>query len=279
VISAVVNTWNEENNIENCLSCLKWCDEIVVVDMHSSDKTRDIARRFTDKVFLHPLTYHVEPARQFAVEQTRGEWILVLDADEMITPFLAGELKKLSTSADIDIVSIPTKTFMFGRWINHSGWWPDYHFRFFRRDCVKFTGVIHSQIKPVGRIYQFDAKEEFAIRHCNYVDASHFIEKLNRYTTVEAHHLFDTDVSPGFWKMWSALVREFLARYVKQSGFRNGMDGFFLAASMVFYRLATFFKLHEAQEYKKSGNNSKDRYNVLVRDTLQKWTEKSLRGN
>jgi glycosyltransferase involved in cell wall biosynthesis len=189
MISAVVNTWNEENYIRNCLSTLKWCDEIIVVDMRSTDRTREIAAEFTDQIILHEPMRYVEPARQFAVDQAKGEWILVLDADEMITPELAEVLKKSTQDGGLDILSIPRKNYMFGKWIKTAGWWPGYQIRFFRKGKLSFSDRIHSFPQTIGKVRILPAEERYAIIHFNYTDAANFIERLNRYTSIEAENL------------------------------------------------------------------------------------------
>ena len=167
-ISVVVNTWNEEENIRRCLSSVKWADEIVVVDMHSTDKTVEIARKFGAKVFFHQYTGYVEPARNFALRCAQGKYILVLDADETTPATLARKLKKIAKENKFDFVRIPRKNIIFGKWIKHSRWWPDYNIRFFKKGKVTWSDKIHSVPLIRGKGKDLEAKEVNAIVHYHY---------------------------------------------------------------------------------------------------------------
>jgi len=108
-ISATVVTLNEEENIRNCLETLTWCDEIIIVDSHSDDNTVEIAREYTDKIFTYERTGYSEPAREKALEEASGEWICMIDADEMIPPHLADKLKQEVEDSKVDVVHAPIK--------------------------------------------------------------------------------------------------------------------------------------------------------------------------
>lgn len=274
MISALVNTWNEEANLKNCLSCLKWCDEIVVVDMHSQDKTREIAKEFTDKIFLHQPTFYVEPARQFGVEKTKGEWVLILDADEMITPQLAKILQESTQDKNLDILSLPRKNYMFGKWIKTAGWWPGYQLRFFRKGKLSFSDRIHSFPQTLGAIRRLPAQEQYAIIHFNYLDATQFVDRLNRYTTIEALNLISSGRNTNLLKMSKALAKEFLLRFVRYQSFRGGWEGFFLTGAMVFYRLSTHFKCRELLLKEKDQIDPQRIYASEAEKVLRKWQQK-----
>ena len=273
MISAVVHTWNEEKNIRNCLSCLKWCDEIVVIDMHSTDKTREIAAEFTDRIFFHELTYYADPARQFGIEKTRGEWIFTLDADEMITPQLAKILQESTQDKNLDILSIPRKNYMFGKWIKTGGWWPDYQNRFFRKGRMIFSSKIHGYSKALGRIRRLPAQEQYAIIHFNYLDATQFVERLNRYTTIEAFNLISSGKNTNLLRMSKALAKEFLLRFVRYQSFKGGWEGFFLTGAMVFYRLSTHFKCREMLLKEREQIDPQKIYASEAEKVLRKWQD------
>ena len=250
-ISAVINTRNEESNIEACLKTLLWCDEIVIVDMESEDETVPICRRYTDKIFSHEKMLAFDAARKFAVEKATGDWILMIDADELISRVLAGKLKAIALQNTIDIVTIPFKTYMLGAWIRHTGWWPEYHPRFFRRGCLIFSGAIHAYISeaPGVRKLYLPATEENAIAHFAYLDSEHFVTKLNRYTTIEANQMFANGRRFSLLRMIAAGFRGFQVRYLRDRGFLDGFRGFFLSVMMGFYRTLTYIKLWEASRF------------------------------
>ena len=137
-VSVIVITYNEEKNIYDCLNSVKWADEIVVVDSKSTDKTVDIAKSFTDKVYEKEWEGYAEN-KNFALSKTTSEWILWLDADERVTNDLAQEIiKTINTDSDIDGYELARKAFFLGRWIKHCGWYPGYVLRVFKRENAPF---------------------------------------------------------------------------------------------------------------------------------------------
>ena len=134
-ISVVINTLNEERNLGFALlSVYRWVDEIVVVDMHSDDRTVEIARQYNAKVYLHPRMNFADPVRHFAVGKASGDWILILDADEMVPKPLSEQLIEFSTEDRADIFMIPFINYLLGAPLQHTGWreCEDRHLRFFK---------------------------------------------------------------------------------------------------------------------------------------------------
>lgn len=252
-ISAVVNIRNEERNISKCLDCLIWCDEIVVVDMESEDNSVEIARSYTSQVFTFPKVGYVEPARKFAVEQTTGDWVLIVDADELIPFSLKNKLTALVIEEkDVDVVYIPRKNYIMGDWIRYTGWWPDYQPRFFRKGMIDFTDQIHigTKVNDDARKLFLTDIDENGIEHFSYFNADHFVTKLNAYTNVEAKHLFDNGSRFGLRELFLSSAREFYNRLIKTKGYKDGYRGFFLCLMMGFYRTLTYIKLWENWQYK-----------------------------
>lgn len=137
-ISAVLVVKNEEKNLERALKSLNFVDEIIVFDMHSSDQTKKIAQQFTNKVFSTPKDFgYADPARNLALSKAKGEWLLALDADEEISPSLAKKIKELIKNQETDVYFIPRKNLIFGKAIEHSGWWPDFQARLFKKGMVE----------------------------------------------------------------------------------------------------------------------------------------------
>jgi glycosyltransferase involved in cell wall biosynthesis len=221
----------------------------VVVDMHSDDRTVEIALEFGAKVHQHERLGFADPARAFALNQTTGSWILILDADEVVPVALAKRLVALAEQDGCDVVSIPRLNYLLGAPLRHTGWGfeSDYQSRFFRRGSLVVSAAIHDFLKPIpgARVHRLPAEEELAIVHFNYLDVNHFLEKLNRYTTIEAEQAAarQGQRSP-LASVWEA-AREFSRRYVMHHGYRDGWRGFYLSAFMAFYRLSTAAKLAE----------------------------------
>jgi len=272
-ISAVINTRNEEQNIRYCLESVKWCDEIIVVDMESEDKTVEIAREYTDKIFSHKKIVAFDQARKFAVEKASGDWILLIDADEMVPKILSEKLKMIAEGNTTDIVYIPFKTYMMGEWIKHTGWWPEYHPRFFKRDSLIFSDALHAYASEAvsARKINLPKEEINAIVHFNYRDSAHFVSKLNRYTTIEAHQMQLNGRKFSLLRMVVAGFRGFQVRYFSRQGYRDGFRGFFLSMFMGFYRSLVYVKLWEIINYEVK---PEDKYRQIGNEILNEYHNK-----
>lgn len=252
-ISAVLNTLNEEARLPLALRSLKpWVDEIVVVDMHSDDRTVEVARSFGALVYEQERAGYVEPARALAVSKATGDWILILDADEIVPRSLARRLRSIADEGTCDVVRVPRANWIIGEVIAHSGWGPsqDGYFRFFRRGALQLFTEIHRAPRPVPAARQLDLRREpdAAIVHFNYVDAHDFLERLDRYTSVEAQNAATRGVRPSRLRDIGRPLQAFLWRYFRLGGWRDGWRGFALAGMMAFYRFAAEVKLREIAE-------------------------------
>lgn len=250
-ISVVVNTRNEEKNIRRCLRSVKWATETVVVDMESKDKTVKIAKKIGAKVFSHPHTHFVEPARNFALSKAEGDWILVLDADEEIPPLLAKKLVSLAKKPEGKcFFRLPRKNIIFGKWIKHSRWWPDYNIRFFKKGAVEWSDKIHSIPLTKGEGEDLKALEGLAIVHHHYQSVSQYLERLNRYTEIQAKE----KIAGGEKFFWADLLKkptaEFLSRFFAGSGYKDGVHGLALSLLQAFSELVLVLKLWEKQGFK-----------------------------
>lgn len=249
-ISVVVNTLNEEKNLERALKSVKsLADEIIVVDMHSDDKTRNIAKKHGAKVYMHKKMGFVEPARNFALGKANGDWILVLDADEEITNTLAKKLRKISANPEVDFYAVPRKNIVFGKWLKHSRWWPDSNIRFFKKNSVEWMNRIHSVPITQGSGQELDSLEKFAIIHHNYESVEQFITRLNRYTGVQAKELKKN----GKKYKWQDLLRrptaEFLSRYFAGEGYKDGVHGLAVSLLQAFSEFVVVVKLWELSKF------------------------------
>lgn len=251
-ISAVLVVKNEEKNIEKCLSSIKAIvNEIVVVDDESTDSTKELAKKFTDKIFEYKSVGYVEPARNFALSKATGDWILVLDADEEISPVLGKVLRKIAQENVADFVKIPRKNYIFSKWIQHTGWWPDYQIRFFKTGKVKWDDSIHSVPEAHGKGITLDAVEENAIIHNNYQSVSQFVQKLDSYTSFQSSSLERFAQRALFREP----EKEFTSRFFSQRGYKDGIHGFALSKLMSFYQLIVLLKVWEREGFKDEGEN------------------------
>lgn len=273
-ISVVINTYNEESNLPYALgSVQKWADEIIVVDMHSEDRTVEIAKSFGAKVFSHERTGFVEPARAYAIAQAQSKWVLILDADEIIPKALSLKLIEFAKLEEADTVIIPRLNYMLGAPMYHCGWGPeqDSHARFFRKGILNTSARIHEALKPStdAQVVELPFKPGEAIVHLNYIDLEHFISKLNRYTTIEAQQARERGEGASQIRALLRAVLEFLNRYFRKQGYKDGWRGFFLSGLMATYHWAKYAKLKELSEV-----GSRTQIEQLYKDEAEKW----LRG-
>ena len=250
VRSLIINTKNEEENIADCIdSAGNIIEEIIVADMQSSDKTREIAKKKGAKVYKIKDYDYVEPARNYAIKKATCEWILILDADERLTASLKRTIKELVRKNEYDNVEIPRKNIIFGKWIKHAGWWPDYHPQLFkRRKFFGWSRMIHHLPNLRGKGLKLKPNESNAIVHYNINNIDSFLERLRRYTKVEVE--IDRDYLSSFDKVESYWKNEFAGRFYYQEGFKDGLHGFILSRFMEFYRFIQFARYWEGQGYK-----------------------------
>lgn len=252
-ISVVINTFNEEKNLPKALASVRsLADEVVVVDMKSSDDTVAIAKKAGARVYAHKRMGYVEPARNFAITKAKGEWIFILDADETIPASLIKKLKSIAGSANrrtrVNYYSIPRKNIIFGKWIKHSRWWPDNNIRFFKKGSVSWSEIIHSVPETTGEGADLAAKESFAIIHYHYDSIGQYVERMNRYTSEHAK----IKTAEGYEFAWQDLIRrpvgEFLSRYFFGKGYRDGLHGLALAGLQGLSELVLHLKTWEFQK-------------------------------
>ncbi len=227
-LSVIINTKNAVNTLERAISSVLFADEIVVVDMQSTDGTVEHARKLGATVFTHKDVGYVEPARQFAIEKALHDWVLVLDADEVIPKKLADVLQNIiSKPSDGEIVAyaLPRKNRIFGEWILFAGWWPDYQIRLFRRGKVQWSEEIHSVPTIMGKTSELPANANVAIEHYNYETVSEFLQRLDRYTTIQATSdgIKQSGVTDA--SVVSVFRSEFLSRLFAQGGISGGTHG------------------------------------------------------
>jgi glycosyltransferase involved in cell wall biosynthesis len=243
-LSAVVVCGNEEANIAACLESVAWCDEIVVVDSLSTDRTVEIARRYTERVLSREWAGYVAQ-KQFALEQATGEWVLALDADERCTPELRAAIESTLPAADAEGVAgyeVRRHVFYLGRWIDHGGWYPDWKLRVVRRDRARWGGVDpHDRLEVGGPVRRLDAD----LVHLTYRDFAHQLRTVDRFSEVVAE---EWRKEGRRFSLGDALFHppaKFLECYVWKRGFRDGWPGFVIAATSAFYVFARQVKLWE----------------------------------
>lgn len=259
-ISVVINTINEEKNIKRAIdSVKKIADEIVVVDMESSDKTVKIAKENGAEVYQHKNVNYVEPARNFAISKAKFEWVLILDADEVIPKTLSKKLVELSSKSEADYYRIPRKNMVLGKWMRHSRWWPDYNIRFFRKGYVSWNETIHSVPVTTGVGLDIPDNEDFAITHYHYQSIEEYINKMNRYSSLQADNLLESGYEFTKSDVIKKPVNEFLSRYFFGEGYRDGFHGFAMCTLQAFSEFVVYLKIWQ----KKKENKDLDNFSLL----------------
>jgi glycosyltransferase involved in cell wall biosynthesis len=276
--SIIINTFNEEKNIEHCLESVKWADEIIIVDMYSEDNTVDIAKKYTDKIFFFERMGYADPARQFALEKASNEWILVLDADELVPLKLMNKLHEIIEKDSGDVIYIPRNNYFAGKQIHNMGWGAldDLQPRFFKRKYLNFGEKIHDfyNINEDARIYKItDPREGFI--HFSYLDFEDYIDRLNKYTSIESRNLFEgnkekLNQNKNILTIIFRVFVDFFGNYIGKKGYKDGFRGFSLSFLSVFYNLTVSLKLRLMQEYKSTHTREK------VRTEYQKITDEVL---
>jgi (heptosyl)LPS beta-1,4-glucosyltransferase len=270
-ITAIIHTLNEESNIANAIRSVRcWCDEILVVDMYSVDRTVEIAQELGAKIVMHERMGSADPARAYAESRASSDWIFVLDADEVVPIELATELKKIVSNDLADVCHIPRLNYFGGVPLMHTGWGPkqDYLVRFYKKGVLRHSTDIHTHpaASNGARVVIMPYVPGRCIVHFNYININHFIEKLNRYTSIEANSLYEARKHASMLQMLVKPPLEFVYRFVYLQGFRDGWRGLFYSLLMLIYRVTVVMK-HYEQVRVGSAQQVVSRYQ-LIADTL-----------
>lgn len=245
-ISAVIITCNEEKNIRRCLESLTWAGEIVVVDSGSTDATVEIARRYTGRIITHPFEGYVGQ-KNYALDQASGEWVLSVDADEMVTPGLLTRIREVwpAERGRYDGFTVNRRSRFSGKWIRHCGWYPDRKLRLFRRSRGRWEGEdLHEKVRLDGPVMNLNAD----LLHYTYEDLSENIRKIQRYSTIFARAQHDRGRRASLWDLLTRPPAKFLKSYLLKLGFLDGRHGLILSVTATFYVFLKYAKLWELQK-------------------------------
>jgi len=244
-ISAIVIVYNEEKNIRRCLESLNWADEIVIVDSYSQDKTKEIASSFTDKIF-DVKWEGFGKKKEFAREKASFEWVLSIDADEVVSDKLKGEIKKIMAQDKTKGgYYIPRLSNFLGKWIKHSGWQPDYVLRLFRKSSARFDqSLVHEKLILNGKAGFLKNK----LLHYTDPDIHHYLSKMDKYTTLGAEKLLQEGKKATFFDLVLRPPVLFFKIFILKGAFLDGWHGFLLACFSSFHVLSKYAKLWHLRE-------------------------------
>jgi glycosyltransferase involved in cell wall biosynthesis len=242
-LSAVLITHDEEAQIQTAVESVSFCDEIVVVDSGSRDRTRELAAAAGARVLVRTPWPGFAAQRNAAVAAASHDWILALDADERVTPELRDEILALRSSGfGHDGYRIPRVAFYLGRWIRATDWYPDPQLRLFDRRKARWQArLVHESVKVEGRVGRLAAE----IEHHPYRDVSHHMRKIDDYTTLWAQQAYESGQQIGALSAAAATGWAFLRNYVLRGGVALGGVGLTVSILNTYYTFAKLAKLQE----------------------------------
>lgn len=213
--------------------------------MESEDDTLEVARSYGARTISAPNAGFAEPARQQAIDAASQPWLLVLDADERAAPALRGLAARTIERDELVGLSLPRQNYIFGRWIRHSGYWPDYQMRLFRRDAANWPPFVHTQVEIDGPVGRGPAKPETAIVHEHYTSVREWLQRNNGYTDLEVDRYLSIGRRPSVVRTLLMPPARFFDVYVRNQGFRDGRHGLAIALLMACYAVMVELKLWE----------------------------------
>ena len=241
-ISACIITKNEESALGRCLRSLTLADEIIVLDSYSSDRTVQIAKTFHARVYKRRFDNFVNQ-KNACIFYARYNWILVIDADEILTRELSYEiLHSVNNPNKYKGFYIPRKTLYLNRWIHHSGWYPNYSIRLFKNNHGKFTGYnVHEKVEIEGKAGVI----KYPILHFSYQNITEHVEKINYYSSLIALEKYKMGKrSSVLWAILKSISKFFLT-YIWRLGFLDGRVGLIISVLGGYYNFQKYIKLWE----------------------------------
>ena len=246
-ITVVVITKNEERNIKDCLqSVYGWADEIVVVDDESTDRTVEIAYTFTKRILRRKMDNEGRH-RNWAYAQAKNDWVLSLDADEMVTPELKEEIDEVLSKAKYQAYTIPRRNYIGDYWVKYGGLYPAGQLRLFLKSRFRYEEVeVHPRAFLDGQTGHLSKD----IIHKSYRDFAHFLAKLNGQTTLEAQKWIKTNRRMTFGKALWRTIDRFPRTFIGKKGYKDGFIGFMVAFFASLYQIISYAKYWEMKQLK-----------------------------
>ena len=240
-ITATIITLNEERNIARAIESLRCCDEILILDSGSTDRTVELAENLGVRVFEAGWRGYAGQ-KNWAAEQASYDWILSLDADEALSEALEAEIWNLKKAGpQFDGYTMPRLANYLGKWILHSGWYPDRKIRLYDRRKGTWVGdFVHESVRVDGRVGELKSN----ILHFTCESLSEHVKTMERYTTLAAQEIAARKISVPYWRMMVDPPWTFLKSFVLQRGFLDGREGLTIAYMAAFY---TFLKYAKAR--------------------------------
>ncbi len=252
-LSVIITTFNEENNIKKCLDALYWAENILVVDSFSTDDTQKIVRSYDEKRIKLIEHEYISPSKQknWAIEQVQSEWILILDADEVITEELIEEIRDIISKTPDEKSPVAYKiyrnNYFLGKRIRFSGWQNDFVIRLFKRGHGRYNDVmLHEKLIVQGKLGCLKNR----MSHYSFWTIDQYIDTMKRYTSWAAQDRFKKGRKSNFFiTFWRANFK-FLRDYFLKLGFLDGFYGWVLCSFSFLFEIIKYTKLHELYKNK-----------------------------
>ena len=253
-LSVVIIACNEEKNIRDCLESVKWADEIVLIDSGSKDKTLDITKEYTDKIFFKEWE-GFSKQRVFSLEKVSYDWVLCIDADERVSPELKDEILELRKSGfRYSGYFIPRRNYFLGKHITSCFWYPDYQLRLFDK---KNTKVSERKVHEGFLVEGNKANLKNDLIHLTHQTLSETLTKINHYSTLEAEERF-MNKKIGALDILFHPIAAFLNHFISRKGYKDGIYGMLVSIIHAMTNLMTYMKMWELQNKKKELQNGKE---------------------
>ncbi len=241
MISAVILTRNEEKNVLSCLESLLWCDEIIVIDDNSTDKTVEIVKKTKAKVFSHSLNNNFSEQRNFGLEKAKGEWVLFVDADEIVSPALWFEIMQHtnSTISNYSGFFLKRKDVLWDKELNYGETGNTKFLRLAKKNAGRWVGKVHE-------VWEIEGKTAIlnnTLMHAPHANVGKFLKDINFYTDLRAKELHDNKATVSWVSILLYPSGKFVQNYIFKQGFRDGIPGLVLALMMSFHSFLVRGKL------------------------------------
>jgi glycosyltransferase involved in cell wall biosynthesis len=243
-ISILIQTHNEERNIEECITSAKLLsNEIIVVDMESTDNTKSIAQKNEAVVVSFPFSHYVEPGRAFGIQQIKSDWVFILDADERIPLDLAEEIKETVSNTEKTYFKVPRKN-MFGgiKWLEHGGWWPDEQMRLIKLSAFEsWPTQIHSTPRVKGKMGHLT----HSFLHYFHGNIEAMVKKTLVFENIESNLLFEAHKPVNVYTFFRKFFGELFRRLIQRGGFLDGTVGIIESIYQAYSKTITYLLLYE----------------------------------
>lgn len=239
MISAIVLTENSAAIVERVIKSVAWCDEVIVIDDESIDHTVEIAKKYNAQVHVRPLYDDFAAQRNFGLSKAKGDWVLFVDSDEVVTPELKNEILE-KIKADYDGYFLKRRDFLFGRWLQHGETANVKLLRLAKMNAGKWVGKVHEVWRIQGKTGILDNP----LLHYPHQTIREFLDEINTYSTIRASELRAKNMRVSGWRIVIYPVAKFIQNYFLRLGFLDKTAGAIVGLMMSFHSFLVRAKLH-----------------------------------